>query len=198
MTSEDKATNWHKRWRARIFEAGYVETKAFLTQDIHAKVVEIAKQTGQRIPMLLAQMVDSFLSQQNGSTEIKTAIITSEIASISATQADMDTLSDIIFRSRFPGDTGSSRMRQVGLVNLIDAQLLTGQRPIARTMAQLIGCHPTQIEALSKLMESRGVIRRIRLPGVTHPKAGKVLTITDDAVAALDDAHQRETGISLL
>jgi hypothetical protein len=36
------------------------------------------------------------------------------------------------------------------------------------------------------------------VPGVTHPRAGKVLTVRDDAIEAFEAIHQREAGSSLL
>lgn len=190
-------TEWRKKWRSRPFDEGYIETKTFLSQEDHERVAQIAKEVGERIPMLLGQIVNAYLAAVDGKTSnIKTPA--SKHTPITPTSADMETLTEMVLYSRFPGDTGAARFRQIAFINMIDAELARGNRPIARSMAISVDSHPTQIEQLAKIMEARGVIKRIALPGVTHSRAGKVLTIRDDAIEALEAAHQSEVGTSLL
>lgn len=197
MTTKSKYAEWKKKWRARPFEDGFVETKAFLTQHDHQRIVEIAKEVGDRIPMLMGQMIGSYLSTIDGkTTTLKPPLL--KVEGIEPTAADMDVLCSMVVRSRFDGDTGAARLRQMAFISTVNAELVNGNRPIARTIALNTGSHPSQIEALAKLMEARGVVRRIALHGVNHSRFGKVLTIRDDAIRAFEEAHVREVGISLI
>lgn len=197
MTSKPNYSEWKKKWRAQPFEDGYIETKTFLTRENHDRVAQIAKDVGERIPKLLGEMIDAYIAAIDGKTpDLKPPVSRHEI--IAPTKANMDTLSDMILRSRFEGDTGPARFRQLAFVNIINAELQRGNRPIARSIALNVDSYPTQIETLAKIMEARGVIRRITLPGVTYSRAGKVLVIRDDAVEAFEAIHQREVGSSLL
>lgn len=197
MTTKSKYAEWKKKWRARPFEDGYVETKAFLTQHDHERIVEIAKEVGDRIPMLMGQMIGSYLSTIDGKTsKLKTPEL--KVEGIEPTEADMDLLCSMVLRSRFEGDTGAARLRQMAFISTVNAELVSGNRPIARTIALSTGSHPSQIEALAKIMEARGVIRRIALHGVNHSRFGKVLTIRDDAIKAFNEVHVRDMGTSLI
>lgn len=197
MTEKTKYSEWKKKWRARPFDEGYIETKAFLTEFDHDRVVEIAKEVGERIPIVLGQIISSYLDAVDGKTQ-KIKPPTSKLETIGPTVADMDRLSQMVLKSRFEGDTGAARFRQIAFINMVDAELAMGNRPIARSIALSVDSNPSQIEALAKTMESRGIIHRISLPGVNHSKAGKVLIIRDDAIEAFDAAHQRAVGTSLL
>ena len=197
MTAKTKYTEWKKKWRARPFEEGFIETKAFLSPEDHERIVEIAKDVGERIPMLLGGIVHSYLNAIDGKTA-KMQPPVSKLEGIAPTTANIEILSSMLLKSRFKGDTGAARLRQVAFINMVSAELARGNRPIARSIALSVDSNPSQIETLAKTMEARGVIRRIALPGVNHSRAGKVLKIRDDAVEAFNEVHQREVGTSLL
>ncbi len=104
----------------------------------------------------------------------------------------------MIDRSRFPGDSGAARYRQIAFVNCLAGEAAVGRRPTIHGLAQSVGSHPSQLALLSKAMKSRGVVDRIHVPGVTKSRVGKVLFLRDDAIEALNESHIRTVGAALL
>jgi hypothetical protein len=99
-----------------------------------------------------------------------------------------------ILGSRFPGDTGSARFRQLALVNIIYIETLRGSGPTGIHIARLSGAHPTQIDRLAKELEERGVIDRTLATKRKGAKWVKILSVRADAVCRLKKAHVEATG----
>lgn len=197
MTAKSKYAEWRKNWRARPIEEGYVETRAFLSREDHERIVAIAQEMGERVPIILGQLLASHLATLDDRTR-NPKPLESRIKEIARTKADMFMLPRMILQSRFKGDTGAARYRQIAFVTMVDAEIALGRRPIARSLALSVDSQPTQLELLAKLMEARGIVKRIVLPGVHHTKSGKALVIRDDAIEAFNRAHIEHVGTPLL
>jgi hypothetical protein len=195
MTSKSKYAAYRDKWRAASLEPGHVESKLFLPKEEHEKVVAMAQTLGARIPVVMGQLVISGLAAMAGRP-----IEPMEPAPTPAAPqpTDLITLCQMIDKSRFKNDTGSARYRQIAFVNRLAAETAMGRRPTIRGLAQSVDAHYSQLELLSKVMESRGVVTRMHVPGLTRTRAGKVLYLRDDAIEALNQAHIDQIGTPLL
>lgn len=195
MKSKSKYAKWREEWRAKSLEEGFVETKLFLPREEHAKLVEIAQELGERIPVVIGQCVVSYLATLEGKKAKPLDLKPPEIA---PTKADLLVLSRMIHKSRFEGDTGAARYRQIAFVNMISAEVTMGNRPTATNLARGVGSNGSQTELLAKVMEARGIIERRHMPGIAGAPSGKVLTIRDDAVDTFNQVHIDTVGSPLL
>jgi hypothetical protein len=103
-------------------------------------------------------------------------------------------LTQAILASRFPGDTGSARFRQLALVGVIYVETIRGSEPTGARIARFAGVHPTQVDRLAKELEERGVIVRTLSTKQDGAKWVKILSIHNDAVRRFQEAHIRATG----
>ncbi|WP_143523984.1 hypothetical protein [Rhizobium rhizosphaerae] len=99
-----------------------------------------------------------------------------------------------ITASRFPEDTGSTRMRQCAMMILIASETAAGRKPTMAGLARMTGSPTSPIIVLATSLEERGLLTRIRMAGVSNGKSGKVLQIRPDALQAINDAHLAQTG----
>ncbi|PSH63336.1 hypothetical protein CU102_24035 [Phyllobacterium brassicacearum] len=195
MTSKSKYTEYREKWRAESLEPGHVETKLFLPREEHEKVVAMAQMLGARIPVVLGQLVVSGLAAMAGRPPKTMEPIP---APIPPQPNDLLILCEMIDKSRFANDTGSTRYRQIAFINRLAAEIYNGRRPTIQGLAKSVDSHYSQLELLSKVMENRGVVTRVHVPGLTEKRAGKVLYIRDDAIEALNQAHIDQVGYALL
>jgi hypothetical protein len=110
-------------------------------------------------------------------------------------------LTQAIIQSRFPGDTGAARFRQVAVVMLILAEYRRGRPPTVTSLAQLVDSHRSLLNALVSTLCARGVISRTPAAGYqpagttyVYAQHNTVLDIRTDAIEALNEAHIEETG----
>ncbi|NTA59816.1 hypothetical protein G6L32_14330 [Agrobacterium tumefaciens] len=115
-----------------------------------------------------------------------------------STLNNFDQLLRLIAASKFPKETGSTRLRQLAFLNMVDLHHRLGEKPTARGLSKVLNAPPSQMDLLAVSLEEKGVIERVLTPNLTKGKRGKVLYIRDDAVQQLNDNHIRFTGISLL
>jgi DNA-binding IclR family transcriptional regulator len=110
-------------------------------------------------------------------------------------------LARAIIQSRFAGDTGSARFRQLAVVTLILAEHKRGRPPTVSSLAQLVDSHRSLINALINTLHARGLV--LRTPAGGYQPAGtsfdsaqhnSVLDVRTDAIEAFSEAHLRETG----
>lgn len=86
------------------------------------------------------------------------------MSSVEAVSADnLHKLFYVVLASRFPGDTGSTRLRQVGFLAAVAAEIAAGRKPTASSIANCSDNHVSQITGLAKTMKERGVID-VRVP----------------------------------
>lgn len=191
--SKDKYIEWRKEWRTRSLKDGFVNTKISIPTDIHTKVSEQARQLGVRMPDILGQYVMSHIEYLEGKAPTPIDNIASRHP---GAKSDISMLCKMISLSRFKGDTGAARYRQIAFVQLIADEINSGHRPTIRTMARTVNSTDSQIELLYKQLEVRGILGRTLVPGVAGAPSGKVIYIRNDAVEAFNAAHLEETGIS--
>ena len=110
---------------------------------------------------------------------------------------DLDKLLRLIAVSHFPGETASTRLRQIAFLNLIDLEHRQGAKPTARSMSRLFSAPPSQMDSLATSLEAKGVIERVQTPALTKGKPGKVLYIRHDSIDALAANYQSLTGKTL-
>lgn len=195
MTSKSKYPEYREKWRAKSIEPGHVEAKLFLPKEEHEKVVAMAHTLGARIPVVLGQLVISGLASMAGKG---TQPMEPTIAPAPPQPADVLILSQMIDKSRFDNDTGSTRYRQIAFVNRLAVEVINGRRPTVQSLAKSVDSHYSQLEILAKVMERRGVVSRSHVPSLTKSRAGKVLYLRGDAIAAFNQTHIDEVGYSLL
>ncbi|HWU61133.1 MAG TPA: hypothetical protein VN112_03845 [Ensifer sp.] len=107
---------------------------------------------------------------------------------------DLDKLLRLIAVSHFPGETASTRLRQIAFLNLIDLEHRQGAKPTARSMSRLFSAPPSQMDSLATSLEAKGVIERVLTPALTKGKPGKVIYIRADAIEALTAHYFDVTG----
>lgn len=196
MTSKSKYADRRKQWWEQTLGEDLTEARLVMPKEDHAKIVAMAKQLGERIPIVLGQFVVSHLASIEGRDP--PAPLRSKLPAVDIAKIDMPTLSRLILKSRFAGDTGAARYRQIAFVNSVAVELSLGHRPTFRSLALSVDAYPSQMEVLGKALESRGVVQRIHLSGLNRSRAGKVLFICEDAIEALNRAHIEQVGTPLL
>lgn len=110
-------------------------------------------------------------------------------------------LARAIIRSRFPGDTGSARLRQLATVTFILAEHKRGAPPTVTSLAILVDSHRSVLDDIVTALHQRGLVSRTDAPGYHPPDVpfayamhNTVLDVRTDAIEAFQDAHLRETG----
>ncbi|MBA8904159.1 hypothetical protein [Phyllobacterium sp. P30BS-XVII] len=193
--TKSKYSEYREKWRAESIEPGHVETKLFLPREEHEKVINMAHTLGARIPVVLGQLVIAGLASMAGKSAKP---MEATPAPPLPASSDVLILSQMIDKSRFEKDTGSTRYRQIAFINRLAVEIMSGRRPTIQSLAKSVDSHYTQLEILSKVMEHRGVVTRTHVPNLTKGKAGKVLSLRDDAIEAFNQIHIAEVGFPLL
>nr|WP_181377320.1 hypothetical protein [Ochrobactrum sp. LM19] len=183
-------------WRKQSLLPGYVESKTYLTHDVHAKLTNLASQTGMRMPFLLGLLIEEHLEyRQTGNVETPRIQLMDDQEQM---PPDIFKLMEMIYSSRFPEDTGSTRFRHTSLITAILTETSSGSRPTVRNIAHRSNTHDSQLNLLVKALVERGVITRTLTPGAVPSRSAKILAIHPDAIQNLEKAHLKAVGTSLL
>lgn len=186
--------NWRSRWRKNALADGLRETKVFLTEPTYERASAIAEQRSERLPVTLGRLIESAVA----SVEQDTPTMAAPLALNPTLPVDVVELTRAILASRFPGDTGSARFRQLAFVHLVISETLRGHRPTATSLAVIAGSHKSQLDLLAKSLVTRGVIVKTHVPGLKGAPAAKALAISPRALEALQAAHVAATRVVII
>ncbi len=195
MSPTSKYTEYRKKWRAASLTTDQVETKVILSKIDHEKVVAMSQALGARIPIVMGKLISSGIAAMSGR---QFQPLKPMLPPPSLPQTNLLVLCLLIDKSRFKGDTGSARYRQIAFVNRLAAEATLGNQPTILGLAQSVDSHYSQIELLSKVLEVRGIISRPHVPGLARSRSGRILLLRDDAIEAFNQAHIEMVGTSLL
>ncbi|SCB40459.1 hypothetical protein [Rhizobium hainanense] len=193
MTSEDQKEP--SRWWEREHDANLTETRIFMSTEQYEKIARMATDLEERIPILLGKLIaDYFDAVESGQLQIT---LPSPAPRAPLEKTKVSELCDLVLWSRFPGETGAHRFRQIALLTTLAHEHELGKKPTASSIARMVDSHSSQIDLMAKLLEKRGVIDRVHTPSIRPGVFGKVLYIKPDAAAGLKNAHLLETNLPL-
>ncbi|AYG64545.1 hypothetical protein CCGE525_37305 (plasmid) [Rhizobium jaguaris] len=202
MTSREKYNAYRRAWWAKSLGDHLAESRVFLPREAHDWVVRFAAEVEERIPVVLGKLVvaqikaaDETAGIESSESGLKPESKAERVdgAEVMSTD-DLHKLFAVILASRFPGDTGASRLRQVGFIGAIVAEIAAGRKPTASSIANCTDNHTSQITVLARTMKDRGVIEVRHAASVRKGKAAKIFSIRPDAVKAIHAAHLDVTG----
>lgn len=202
MTSREKYNAYRRDWWAKSLGEHLTESRVFLPREAHEWVVRFAADVEERIPVVLGKLVVAQIAgadQKIGSereAQIHAGSEGTDKADAAATisEGNLHKLFYVILASRFPDDTGSARLRQVGFLGAVAAETAAGRKPTASLIANCTDNHVSQIAALAKTLKERGVVDIRHAPSVSKGKAAKIFSIRPDAIKAIHAAHLEATG----
>ncbi|WFU07343.1 hypothetical protein QA648_36285 (plasmid) [Rhizobium sp. CB3171] len=201
MKSREQYNAYRRAWWARSLGEHLTESRVFLPREAHNWVVRFAAEVEERIPFVLGKLVVAQIKDvdQKADTESQAPALHVERADkedgIATIQADsLHKLFYAILASRFPDDTGSARLRQVGFLGAVAAEIAAGRKPSASLIANCTDNQVSQIATLAKTLNERGVIDIRHAPSVSKGKAAKIFSIRADAVKGIHTAHLEATG----
>ncbi|MBO9101997.1 hypothetical protein ACQZ4Y_27470 [Rhizobium sp. L80/93] len=202
MTSREKYNAYRRAWWAKSLGEHLTESRVFLPRDAHEWVMRFAAEVEERMPLVLGKLVVAQIAASEGRAQDKPAVSdqpraesAETVSSVEAVSADnLHKLFYVVLASRFPGDTGSTRLRQVGFLAAVAAEIAAGRKPTASSIANCSDNHVSQITGLAKTMKERGVIDVRSASSVRKGKAAKIFSIRQDALKALHAAHVEVTG----
>ncbi|MCJ9720015.1 hypothetical protein MOV66_00155 [Agrobacterium sp. SHOUNA12C] len=202
MTSREKYNAYRRAWWAKSLGEHLTESRVFLPREAHDWVVRFAADVEERLPFVLGKLIvaqikgveekvegDSFIAPQPQDEAVDK---TNSVEAISAD--NLHKLVYAVLASRFPNDTGSTRLRQVGFLAAVAAEIAAGRKPTASSIANHTDNHVSQITGLAKTMKDRGVIDVRNASSVRKGKAAKIFSIRPDALKAIHAAHLEVTG----
>jgi hypothetical protein len=183
------------RFRTEPLPNALRETRLLVPERLYETIREMAAAQQQRLPAMIGQLLDFAITLLNGSEapakpQTRHAMPKPDDPIVTLTQA--------ILASRFPGDTGAARFRQLAFIHLIYAETLRGHRPTGAHLARMSGSQPSQMDKLAGIFRERGVIESTHAPGQNGAPWGKILSIRPDAVDALRRAHVAATGMDIV
>lgn len=179
---------------------GIISTYAFLSEESHALVVELARVNGLRMPAVVARLVHmalNVLQTVGGDSKGLQSGATSVPADTDATNSGYLTLIRYVAMSNYAGDTMTTRNLANSLISLIFAH---GGNPItAPLLAEMLRAHISPISKMIRILEERQIIKRISTPNAsrTNTRRAHLLSLRPDAVEAFRKHHLNETGIDL-
>lgn len=202
MTSREKYNAYRRAWWAKSLGEHLTESRVFLPRDAHEWVMRFASEVEERIPVVLGKLVVAQIAASEERVQDKPAVSDQPRAEpletangVEAVSADnLHKLFYVVLASRFPGDTGATRLRQVGFLAAVAAEVAAGRKPTASSIANCSDNHVSQITGLAKTMKERGVIDVRSASSVRKGKAAKIFSIRQDALKALHAAHVEVTG----
>ncbi|NTG30094.1 hypothetical protein G6L08_23390 [Agrobacterium rhizogenes] len=202
MTSREKYNAYRRAWWAKSLGEHLTESRVFLPREAHDWVVRFAADVEERIPFVLGKLIVAQIKGVEEKIEGGASVSVQrqdealeQTDSVDAISADsVHKLVYVILASRFPGDTGSTRLRQVGFLAAVAAEIAAGRKPTASSIANCTDNHVSQITGLAKTMKDRGVIDVRSAPSVRKGKAAKIFSIRPDALKAIRAAHLEVTG----
>ncbi|ACM31149.1 hypothetical protein Arad_12076 (plasmid) [Rhizobium rhizogenes K84] len=202
MTSRDKYNAYRRAWWAKSLGDHLTESRVFLPREAHDWVVRFAAEVEERLPFVLGKLVVAQIKGVEEKAETEPVVpaqpqdeAVEKPNSVEPISADnLHKLFYVVLASRFPNDTGSTRLRQVGFLGAVAAEIAAGRKPTASSIANCTDNHVSQITGLAKIMKDRGVIDVRSAPSVRKGKAAKIFSIRPDALKAIHAAHLEVTG----
>ncbi|TQX84314.1 MULTISPECIES: hypothetical protein [Rhizobium] len=202
MTSREKYNAYRRAWWAKSLGDHLTESRVFLPRDAHEWVMSFAAEVEERMPVVLGKLVVAQIAASEGRAQDKPVVSdqpraesAETVSSVEVGSADnLHKLFYVVLASRFPDDTGSTRLRQVGFLAAVAAEVAAGRKPTASSIANCSDNHVSQITGLAKTMKERGVIDVRSASSVRKGKAAKIFSIRQDALKALHAAHVEVTG----
>lgn len=201
MAQGTRYSDQRRKWWNDSLGENLVDSRTILPREGHSRIKVLADQLGERVPILLGKFVMASLSMFDlGRNELPAIERGEDEGQIPARTAQVILDEDVfqicaaIIASRFPEDTGSTRMRQCAMMILIASETAAGRKPTMAGLARMTGSPTSPIIVLATSLEERGLLTRIRMAGVSNGKSGKVLQIRPDALKAINDAHLAQTG----
>lgn len=179
------------RFRTEPLANGLRETRLLVPEALYETIRRMAAAQHQRLPATMGHLLDFAVGLIHGSSEPPPLPID---YAMPKPDDPIVTLTQLILASRFPGDTGAARFRQLAFIHLIHAETLRGRRPTGAHLARLSDSQPSQMDTLARLFRERGVIESKHAPGQNGAPWGKLLSVRSDAVDGIRRAHQAATG----
>lgn len=200
MRSREKYNAWRREWWAKTKQlaGNLTESRIFLDADVYKWVSDIAVETEERLPIVMGKLLGRLKAIEDGEepdmqhAQPDNSALSSAFSRL--TSAVDNELLGAILGSRFPGDTGAARLRQVGLVIAVASELESRGKPTASSIGRYTDNHPTQISNLARTLQDRGVIDIRHTPSPIKGRTAKIYSIRHDALAALHEAHREATG----
>ena len=188
LTAAERAKS---RFRTEPMPNALRETRLLVPEALYEVIREMAAAQKQRLPAMIGQLLDFAVTLLKGS---ETPSAPQNHQAMPKPDDPIVTLTQAILASRFPGDTGAARFRQLAFIHLIHAETLRGNRPTGAHLARLSGSQPSQMDKLARTLRERGVIESTHAPGQNGAPWGKILSIRLDAVKGIRKAHKAATG----
>lgn len=167
------------------------ESRVFLPPKTHDWVTQLAVDMEERVPMLLGKLI---VAQHMMETHESEVTLERPDSVEPFKEEGLPALFLAIFGSRFPGDNGAERFRQVAVVAAIFAETAAGRKPTATTITQLCDQHVTKVSSLAKKLKERGVIEIKHTHSTRKGMASKVYYLLPDAVDRIRSVHLDLTG----
>lgn len=174
---------------------GFRETKAMLPSPLHDRIIQMAVDQHKRLPVMVADLLDFAVTTIDGGRAERP--VKAPVAELADTRPAIHLLARAIIKSRFEGDTGAARYKQLAFVTFILAEHKRGEPPTAGSLARLVGTHRSQIDLIATLLQERGLISKTNAPGYQGAQHNKILDIRPDAIEAYKKAHLDQTGALL-
>lgn len=187
MTSRDRSQP------RRPDAPGLIHVGALVPQDVHGELKLLVHGLRQRLPEVAGLLIGFALRSLNGPTPVPDQL-QPPAAPQSLSPAVLRELIWALITSRFAGDTGIRRARQISLVAQINQMVGNGEEPTAAILADRLASNKSVIESLARDLHARGVLARVAGSGRNSLGRAYRLSIAPDAVRALAAAHLRETG----
>jgi DNA-binding MarR family transcriptional regulator len=190
-------TRYHAKWRATqkaSLPSDLRETKAYVGEATYERVIAIAETRNERLPVTIGRLLEFAVEVLDGKDLEEAKLDVAPPPAVSAQEVPAEVLLQAILASRFPGDNGALRLRQLAFVQIIAAQNARGLTPTSTEMAGLTGAFRSQMDMLSKQLVQRGLISRKHAPGHRGAKSAKLLMIAENALEQFNQAHIAETG----
>lgn len=176
-----------RKWLAPDSDAKMHQTPAIIDDSVHKRLKQLAADRNERLVLTAGKLIAFALDILDDKAPTPPAGQTPRAEP--TPEGLLPKLTTAIIASRFPGETGSNRARQLAVVYAIADANNNGRKPTVTSIAQMFSAKPTSILKIVNPLDQRGVISRTQMTGKV-----KWLQIRPKAVAALNKAHLAETG----
>jgi hypothetical protein len=183
------------RRRKRMEIRGFRETRAMVPVSLHDRIIEMAVEQHKRLAVMISDLLDFAVTTIDGGLARQPVEFPPD-GNLDA-RPPIQLLARAIIKSRFEGDTGAARYKQLAFVTFILAEHRRGEPPTAGSLAQLVGTHRSQIDLIATLLQERGLISKTSAPGYKGAQHNTILDVRPDAIQAYKRAHLDQTGIPL-
>ncbi|NTA59819.1 hypothetical protein G6L32_14345 [Agrobacterium tumefaciens] len=207
VDKREKYNTWRREWWAKTKQlaGNLTESRIFLPKDTYNWVTQIAVESEERLPIVLGKLVVRLhkFETEHGAKDVGPLSDWAQNAkAVTApgfiVSQDLIELNHAILNSRFPDDTGATRLRQVGFLAAVISETLNDRKPTGSSIARITDNHPTQISGLAKTLSARGVIEIRPTPSPIQGKTSKTFHLRPDAVDAINEAHIVSTGAPIV